>query len=142
MVPSLRPVAFGLVLTGPRQGHAVPPRLGGIAALVVPVALVLVAIDVGFTSTDDVAGGFLASLAFLLAAPTAWIFSIRFIEAGRLIIVMFGLLTSLPLWYLLGRWLAARSASWTAFAGRYLSSLVVWITFNFLVLAIVDAFTA
>ena len=90
---------------GRRGGR--PRWIGGILAFVYPLALALGTISVGFDRVGDMADPALSVLAvglFLIAAPSAWLFTVEFIEAGRLLIVTSALATSLPLWYLLGSW--------------------------------------
>ena len=65
---------------------------------------------------------------FLVAAPTAWILAIDFIEAERFTILLFGAATSLPLWAIVGNLLAAISSSWRQWMVRYVAVCAVWTT--------------
>ena len=86
-------------------------------AISYPAILVVVALSVGFRRGGDV-GEFAATLAatvlFLIAVPTAWILSFPFIEVTRFTVVVFGVATTLPLWYMLGVAIARRAEAWPA----------------------------
>jgi len=98
----------------PRRS-TVAPILGGIVGLMYPFVLVVAALSVGFRAGGDM-GDFAASLAgallFLIAAPTAWALSFPFIDVTRFTVFVFGIVTSVPIWYFAGRGIATRS--WTA----------------------------
>lgn len=78
----------------------------------------------------DIAASLLATILFLVAAPTAWIFTVDFIEAGRLLVVSSALATSLPLWYLAGSRLAYFTDTWGTWMRRYLVLCLVWNVVN------------
>jgi hypothetical protein len=113
---------------------------GGLAALSIPLILATIALSADFKAAGGergVAVAVLGVILFLMAAPTTWIFAIDFIEAGRLTVVLVGLLTSLPLWYLLGVRLAISSTTWLEFARRYLT---VCILVAFATLFVIEVF--
>ena len=121
--------------------RTVSRSLGGIAALAYPVFLVSVALATGFRKGGDyadLAASFLAALLFLIAAPTAWIFSFDFVDPDRFTIVFVGALTSFPLWYMAGSAIAARTEHWSSWLRRYALVCVGWTLFN-LVLFVVFA---
>jgi hypothetical protein len=64
-------------------------------------------------------------------------------EAGDLqdVVAIFGAVTSLPLWYLLGTALAVRSETWGRWLRRYVTIAVVWTLANLGVLAVVAMLT-
>ncbi len=103
--------------------------LGGVAALAYPLLLIAMALGTGFRKGGDyadLAASFLAALLFLVAAPTAWIFSFDFVDPDRFTIVFVGALTSLPLWYMAGSALAARTELWLRWLTRYVLICVTW----------------
>ncbi len=113
---------------------------GGAAALVLPTVLVVVALGVGFGQggdMSDVASSILASLVFVLAAPTAWVFAIDFIEAERFTVVFVSILTSFPVWYLLGSAMAGLSDTWSEWLRRYLTFTTIWITGNVILIMLI-----
>ncbi len=119
------------------------PRIwGGIAAFIYPIALTALALSVGFRRVGDmtdVAASLLATLQLLIAAPTAWIFTVDFIEAGTLLIVTSALATSLPLWYLVGSRLAYFARSWGDWMRRYVVICLVWSVFNVVAIVVVGS---
>jgi len=118
----------------------VSPLIGGLAALAYPLVLVGLALSVGFRVAGDM-GEFAASLAgsvlFLVAAPTAWAMSFSFIDVTRFTILVFGVLTSFPFWFLVGSGLARGARHWTTWTLRYVSVCVSWTLFNLFVFALV-----
>jgi len=111
----------------PRSGLRRIP--GGIAGMTFPGALVIVALGVDFRAVgdgSDIATAVLATMLFVIAAPTAWIFAIDFIEAGRFTIVFAGVVTSFPLWYLLGAKLAQAVSRWPDWIAAYVKICVSW----------------
>jgi hypothetical protein len=102
--------------------------------------LVGATLSVGFRQGGDM-GNFAASLAgsvlFLVAAPTAWIMSFSFIDVTRFTILVFGVVTSFPLWFLVGSGLARGSSRWTTWMLRYMVVSIAWTAFNLLVFAVV-----
>lgn len=120
-----------------------PRWVGGLAAFVYPIGLTIVALSVNFDrvgNMSDIATSVLATMAFMIAAPTTWVFTVDFIEAGRLLVVTSGLLTSLPLWYLAGSRLAYFATSWTLWVRRYIVFCVVWSVFNVLMFVLIGSF--
>jgi hypothetical protein len=87
----------------------------------------------------DIAASLLATMMFLIAAPTAWIFTVDFIEASRLLVITSALATSLPLWFLAGSRLAYFARSWAIWAGRYVVLCVVWSALNVVLIVIVGS---
>ena len=117
-----------------RRG-GLPRWVGGILALAYPLALAAGALSVGFDRVGDMAdlaASILAVGLFLIAAPTAWVFTVEFIEAGRLLIVISALVTSLPLWFTLGSRLALFATRWAIWLRRYVVFCLVWSVFNVL----------
>lgn len=117
-------------------------QIGGIVAFVYPLALTAIALSVGFRRAgdmSDLAASLLATMLFLVAAPTAWTFTVDFIEAGRLLIVTSALATSLPLWFLAGSRLAYVADTWSTWLRRYLLVCVVWSVFNVVVIVVVGS---
>lgn len=114
----------------------------GIAALTYPTLLVVVALGVDFRAVGDgadIATAVLATILFLVAAPTAWLFAIDFIEAGRFTVVFVGVVTSFPIWYLIGSKLATAVAHWVEWIAAYLKVCVVWTVVWILVLQVLSA---
>jgi hypothetical protein len=114
----------------PRSGLRRVPA--GLAALIYPTALVVAALGVDFRAVgdgSDIATAVLATFMFVVAAPTAWIFAIDFIEAGRFTVVLVGVITSFPIWYLLGTKLARAASHWGEWVGAYLKLCVLWTVF-------------
>ena len=121
-----------------RPRAAVARRAGGIAGLVYPTVLVALALDVGFRHGGDmgeIATSFLGTLLFLTAAPTAWIFAIDFIDVSRFTVLLAGVLSSFPLWWLLGARLADGAPNWLAWLRRYATALLVWTSLHLFVIA-------
>jgi hypothetical protein len=124
-----------------RRG-SLPRGIGGFLALVYPLILVTGALSVGFSRTGDMAdlaASILAVGLFLIAAPTAWIFTADFIEAGRLLIVASALVTSLPLWYMLGSRLAYAATNWGRWLRSYVIICIVWSVFNVLLFILIGS---
>ncbi|MDJ0952153.1 MAG: hypothetical protein QNJ81_00610 [Acidimicrobiia bacterium] len=126
-------MATGIDFAARRGG--LPRWVGGILGCTYPLVLTAGAISVGFDRVGDMAdlaASILAVGLFLIAAPTAWLFTVEFIEAGRLLIVTSALLTSLPLWYLVGSRLAYLAPSWVLWLRRYVVVCLVWSVLNVL----------
>lgn len=127
------------------RGPAVSPILGGLFALGYPVALIVVSLGVGFRRGGDL-GEFAATLAatvlFLIAAPTAWILAFPFIEVTRFTVLVFGVVTSLPLWYVAGVAVARASDDWIGWLRRYAVGCVSWTAVNLIVIGIIAAIDA
>jgi len=121
----------------PRSGLRRVP--GGVAALSYPTALVVAAVSVDFRAVgdgSDIATALLATVLFVIAAPTAWIFAIDFIQADQFTVIFVGVITSFPLWYLLGVKLARAAAHWTEWITAYLKVSLVWTVLWILVLTL------
>lgn len=127
------------MVTGFSPSRRVPPVAGGLLALLIPSVLIAIALSVGFGFHDDLATAFLATLLVGLAAPTAWLFAIDFIHASALTILVLGVLSSFPLWYMLGAFLADRSSSWRSFLNRYSAFLVLYVAVIFGLITIADS---
>lgn len=114
---------------------------GGIAALAYPLLLVATALSVGFRKAGDLqdfAASFVGSILTVVALPTVWFVSFDFIDVTRMTVFAFGLLTSLPLWYLVGAAIGMRSANWGAWIRTYIGFCMVWTLLNFAVLALLS----
>jgi len=120
----------------------VSPVVGGLVAIAYPTVLVIVSLGVGFRRGGDM-GEFAATVAatvlFLIAAPTAWVLSFSFIDVTRFTVLVFGVATSAPLWYLLGVALARRSNDWLVWFRRYGIACVAWTTTNLLLIGTIAA---
>lgn len=135
-------VATGIDFSARRGG--LPRMAGGLVALAYPLALTTLALSVGFSRVGDmtdIATSLLATILFLVAAPTAWIFTVDFIEAGRLLVVTSALVTSLPLWYLAGSRLAYLANGWGTWVRRYLVLCVVWSVVNVVLVVLIGSVT-
>jgi len=118
--------------------------IGGLAAFIYPLSLTALALSVGFNRVGDmadIAASLLATMVFLVAAPTAWIFTVDFIEAGRLLVVASALATSLPLWYLAGSRLAYFADNWGIWIRRYVVLCVVWNVVNVVLIVVIGSIT-
>jgi len=86
-------------------------------------------------------GDFAASLAgavlFLIAAPTAWTLSFPFIDVTRFTVFVFGIVTSLPMWYLAGRVISGRSAEWLQWLRTYAVLCIGWTAINLVLFGVV-----
>ena len=133
-----QPVKREVSFAAKRQ--TVSPVLGGAAGLVFPAVLVAFGLSTGFRSGGDMAD-FAATIAgailFLVAAPTAWVLSFPFIDVTRFAVIVFGIATSAPLWWLLGVAIARRSESWLAWLRRYGAFAVGWLVLNIAIMAAV-----
>lgn len=117
----------------------------GLLALSYPIVMMVMALAVGFSDAgdlQDVASGFIAALMVVIALPTTWFLSFDFIEVSRTTVVIFGAVTSLPLWYVLGTALAVRSETWGRWLRRYAAVALLWTLANLAVLAVVAMLTA
>ncbi len=100
------------------------------------------ALGVEFTTSGGLRGfgtAYLGALMFVIAAPTAWLFAIDFIEAGRFTVIAFGVATSFPFWFLIGMGLASVSRHWVSWAGRYLAIAATWSVASLLVVGIIGS---
>jgi hypothetical protein len=114
----------------------------GLAALVYPVLMVVLAFAVGSRrggDLQDFAASFVAAMMFVIALPTTWLLSFDFIDVSRATVLIFGVVTSLPLWYLLGTALGARVVSWGRWLQRYITIALVWTIGILLLLAVIAA---
>ncbi|MCL1593547.1 MAG: hypothetical protein M3132_04245 [Actinomycetia bacterium] len=128
----------------PRR-HGISPLIGGFIGISYPVLLTAISLSVGFRRAGDM-GEFAATLAasvlFLIAAPTAWVLSFSFIDVTRFTVLVFGIVTSFPIWYILGVALARGSGDWLVFIRRYVVVCVTWTAFNLVAIAVVASLTA
>ena len=131
----------GDLIFAPRR-RSVSPVVGGVLGLSYPVALITIALGVGFRRGGDM-GEFAATVAgtllFLVAAPTGWVLSFDFIDVTRFTVLVFGIVTSLPLWYLLGVAIARGCEQWLVWVRRYGTLCVAWTAFNVLVVGVIAA---
>lgn len=115
------------------RSRSVPPISGGVLALTYPAVLVIVALSVGFRRGGDMtefAATLAATVLFLVAAPTSWVLSFSFIAVTRFTVLVFGIVTSAPLWYILGVAVARRSSDWMTWIRRYVVACVAWTAVN------------
>jgi hypothetical protein len=104
--------------------------------------MVVMALAVGSRepgNLQDFAASFVAAVMLVIALPTTWFLSFDFIEVSRTTVVVFGLVTSLPLWYVLGTALAVRSENWGRWFRLYVTVAMAWTLGNMLLLAVVGA---
>jgi hypothetical protein len=123
----------------PRR-QTVSPILGGALALTFPTVIGLIALSVGFRQGGDMgdfAGSIAATLLFLIAAPTAWVLSFPFIDVTRFTVITFGIITSAPLWWLVGVAIARNVEHWATWVRGYLTLSVAWFVANIVVIAVV-----
>lgn len=90
----------------------------------------------------DFAASIAAAVLFVVAAPTAWVLAFSFIEMSRFGVLAFGVLTSFPLWFIVGRLLAARSEQWIHWFRTYAMLCVVWTAANLVLFGIVAALSS
>jgi hypothetical protein len=122
--------------------RSVPPISGGIAALGYPLVLVVVSLGAGFRQGGDMSA-FAATLAatvlFLIATPTAWVLSFDFIDVTRFTVLAFGIITSAPIWWVVGVAIARRSVKWVEWLRRYTLVCVLWTATNLVVIGLIAA---
>ena len=114
---------------------------GGSAAFVYPLLLVATSLGVGFRKAGDLqdfAASFVGSILTVVALPTVWFVSFDFIEVTRMAVLVFGLVTSLPLWYLLGAAIGDRSETWGNWSRTYATTCMLWTLANFAALAMIS----
>lgn len=120
--------------------QTVSPVLGGAVGLLFPAMLVTFGLSAGFRSGGDMSD-FAATIAgavlFLIAAPTAWVLSFPFIHVTRFTVIVFGVVTSAPLWWLLGVAIARSSESWLDWIRRYAMFAIGWVVVNIVAIALV-----
>ena len=115
---------------------------GGLLALTYPVMLIAVALGVGFRRGGDMgefAATVVATVLFLVAAPTGWILSFDFIDVTRFTVLVFGIATSLPLWYMFGVAVARGCDDWATWIRRYGTMCVAWTALNVLLIGAIAA---
>lgn len=120
----------------------VSPVLGGAQGLIYPTIIGLIGLSVGFRQGGDM-GDFAASIAgtilFLVAAPTAWVLSFSFIDVTRFTVILFGIITSAPVWWLLGVALARGSDTWGIWWRRYVVASVIWTVGSIVLIGVIAA---
>ena len=134
-------MASGNVSFAPRR-TSVGRTTAGLLALAYPLLMVVMALAVGSRepgNLQDFAASFVAAVMLVIALPTTWFLSFDFIEVSRTTVVIFGLVTSLPLWYVLGTALAVRSENWGRWFRLYVTVAMAWTLGNMLLLAVVGA---
>ena len=134
-------MASGNVSFAPRRA-SVGRTTAGLLALGYPLLMVVLALNVGFQKPGDLqdfATSFIAAVMFVIALPTTWFLSFDFIEVSRTTVVLFGLVTSLPIWYILGTSLAVRSENWGRWFRLYVTVAMAWTLGKMLLLAVVGA---
>lgn len=116
--------------------------VGGISALIYPLALTVLAVGQGFagSSLSGIASAFLAAILFLIAAPTAWVLAFDFIDVSTFTTVSFGLISSLPIWYFVGSAIAGAARDWWEWGRRYATVCIVWTAFNLTTIALLSTF--
>ncbi len=123
-----------------QRRQTISPALGGAAGLIFPTVIGAMALSVGFRDGGDMAD-FAASMAgsvlFLIVAPTAWVLAFPFIDVTRFTVILFGILSSAPLWWLLGVAIARMSKRWVEWTRRYIVASIVWMVANIVTIAIV-----
>jgi hypothetical protein len=135
-------MATSNVSFAPRRS-AVGRTAAGLLALSYPLVMVVMALAVGSRRPGDLqdfAASFVAALMFVIALPTTWFLSFDFIEVSRTTVVLFGLVTSLPLWYVVGTALAVRVETWGRWLQFYVTIAIAWTLANLVILAAVAAF--
>lgn len=121
-----------------------PRTVGGVAAWAFPLAVTVLVLGGNLRSTGDmtdIATTLLGAMMYRVAVPTAWIFAVDFIEAGRLLAITTTLATSLPLWYLAGARLAEFSYRWSEWVRRYVVLCLVWSSVNVGVIVVIGSLT-
>ena len=122
--------------------RTVPRISGGILALTYPAVLVILSLGTGFRRGGDMTE-FAATLAgtvlFLIAAPTSWVLSFSFIDVTRFTVLLFGIATSAPLWWVLGVSVARRSDTLIDWARRYAFICIGWTAFNLVLFGTIAA---
>jgi len=119
-----------------------PRIVGGIAAWAFPIAVTVLVLRGSLRANGDmtdIATTLLGAMMYRVAVPTAWIFAVDFIEAGRLLALSTTLATSLPLWYLVGARLAEYSYRWAEWVRRYIVLCLVWSALNVGVIVVVGS---
>ena len=123
----------------PRRS-TVSPVLGGAQGLIYPTIIGVIGLSVGFRQGGDMtdfAASIVGTLLFLIAAPTAWVMAFDFIDVTRFTVILFGIVTSAPLWWLAGVALARSSDTWSIWWRRYLVVSVLWTVGSIVVIAVI-----
>jgi hypothetical protein len=123
----------------PRR-QTISPVLSGAAGLIFPTVIGVMALSVGFRAGGDMAdfaGSMAGSLLFLVVTPTSWVFAFPFIDVTRFTIILFGIVTSAPLWWLLGVAIGRTSERWVEWMRRYVVASIAWMVANIVAIAIV-----
>ena len=131
-------MASGNVSFAPRR-TSIGRTAAGLLALAYPLLMVVMALAVGSREPGDLqdfAASFVAAVMLVVALPTTWFLSFDFVEVSRTAVVVFGLVTSLPLWYILGTALAVRSENWGRWFRLYVIVAMAWTLGNLLILAV------
>jgi len=134
-------VATPNVSFAPRRS-SIGRTTAGLVALGYPLLMVVMALGVGSRQPGDLqdfAASFVAAVMLVIALPTTWFLSFDFIVVSRTTVVVFGLVTSLPLWYIVGTSLAVRSETWVHWFRNYITVAMAWTLLNLLLLAVVGA---
>lgn len=124
------------------RSTTVSPLVGGFAGLLYPAVLVVAAVSVGYRTgggMGDFAASIAAAVLFIIATPTAWVLAFSFIEVSRLAVLAFGVVTSFPLWWILGRAVAGRSQRWGTWFRTYAVACVAWTASNFVLFGVFAA---
>ncbi len=125
-----------------RRRSSIGRTAAGLLALGYPLLMVVLALGVGTSEPGDLqdfAASFVAAVMVVIALPTTWFLSFDFIVVSRTTVVLFGLVTSLPLWYVLGTSIAVRSETWGRWFRVYVTVAMAWTVLNLLILATVGA---
>jgi len=88
---------------------------------------------------SDFAASLAGAVLFLVAAPTAWVFAFPFIDVTRFTVFVIGIVTSLPVWFFVGRGIAARSDRWIDWLRIYGIGCVGWTSLNLLLFGFIAA---
>jgi len=120
-----------------RRGQLNSAR-GGLLAMV-PPSLVLFGSFIGMRGTvsglTDPADSVVAGLLVFIAAPTTWLFAA--LRLSPEVAIVLGVITSLPLWFLLGQRIAESAWNWKQWAVRYATWLLGWLVVMVLALVTV-----
>ncbi len=110
------------------DGRHVSALTGGLLALILPVLAGVPTVQAVLEGDRAVLDGATAPIAsgvlFLVAAPTVWVVGLFDLAPG--VTVALAALTSLPLWFAAGVWIADRSRTWSRWWGRYLGLALTW----------------
>jgi len=124
-----------------RRG-GLPTGRGGLYALSWPLVTVVLALGAmrdGVTGLTDPSTPLVAGLLFLLAVPTTWVFALA--KLAPVVTVVLGVVTSFPLWFLLGARLAEASWTWGQWWRRYAAWAIGWAVAAMIALAVIASFT-